>query len=287
LTDKWKQVAAVPRQSKLDRARGEDLEAHRTELEAADKMLTALRLLGEAVDNLALQSQAAARDVESRLLEKERKEEAKKRASSLMRPMTKEELKIVRNAMYGIGPGDEVLARAGSDFVQRSSIQTLQPGQWLNDEVIHHFYLMLSKRDEAMCQQDSSRKRSHFFKSFFFTKLLNEGHSNPDMDGKYEYRNVRRWSKKVPGKDIFNLDKVFFPINEGRMHWICGVADITHKRIHIYDSMGSDGTMYLESILRYLQDEHQDKKGTPLPDIDQWELLMCESDTPRQRNGEY
>lgn len=282
LTSKWKQVAAYPRSSKLGDEHGEDLGAHRTEVEKADNLFS-LRLR-EAVGSLTLQSQAV-RDIEERLLEKEREEEAEKRASSLMRPLTEEEREIVRNAMYGIGPGDEVLARAGSDFVQRSSIQTLQPGQWLNDEVIHHFYLMLSIRDEELCEQDTGKKRSHFFKSFFITKLLNEGHANPDLDGTYEYRNVKRWSKKAPGKDIFNLDKVFFPINEGRMHWLCGVADITNKRVQIYDSMGSNGTHYLGSIFRYLQDEHMDKKKTPLPDIDQWELVECERDTPRQRNG--
>ena len=285
LTDKWKQVAVYPQPSKLDEAPVAEENAYRSALEKADNIFT-LRIT-EAEDSLSALQNKSVKEIEERLLEQEREEEAKKRASSLMRPLTEDEQEVVRTAMYGIGPGDEVLARAGSDFVQRSSIQTLQPGQWLNDEVIHHFYLMLSKRDEEMCQNDPSRKRSHFFKSFFITKLLNEGHSNPAMDGKYEYRNVRRWSKKVPGKDIFKLDKVFFPINQGGMHWLCGVADITNRRVQIYDSMGSSGTLYLESIFQYFQDEHKDKKGSPLPDADKWELITCESDTPRQRNGEF
>jgi Ulp1 family protease len=71
--------------------------------------------------------------------------------------------------------------------------------QWLNDEVIHYFLIMLANRDEEMCRNDPNRKRSHFFKSFFITKLLNEGHANPAMDGKYQYTNVKRWSKQVPG----------------------------------------------------------------------------------------
>jgi sentrin-specific protease 1 len=138
-----------------------------------------------------------------------------------------------------------------------------------------------------MSEQDPSRKRSHFFKSFFLTKLLNEGHSDPAMEGKYEYRNVRRWSKKVPGKDIFKLDKIFFPINQGQMHWLCGVVFIQKKKIKIYDSMGSGGRHYLESVFQYLQDEHMDKNKCPLPDIDEWELVGTTRDTPQQRNGTW
>ena len=150
---------------------------------------------------------------------------------------------------------------------------------------VHYFYVMLSKRDEELFQQDNSRRRCHFFKSFFVTKLLNEGNANPDLDGKYDYKNVKRWSKRVPGKDIFKLDKIFFPINEGRMHWICAVAFMKEKRIQMYDSMGSDGMHYLENLFQYIKDEHKAKKGCDLPNADEWKLVPCERDTPRQRNG--
>ena len=96
---------------------------------------------------------------------------------------------------------------------------------------------MLAKRDEELCRINPDRKRCHFFKSFFMTKLLNEGHA--EKDGEYEYRNVKRWSKKVPGKDIFALDKVFFPINVGEVHWVCACAYIQEKRIQYYDSFVS------------------------------------------------
>jgi hypothetical protein len=286
LTDKWKQVAAVPRPGKLGEGRENDSGAHRTALDKADNMFTLS--LASALDELETIAQnKAVKEVEERMLEQERAEEARQRASALMRPLTYEEQATVRDAMYGIGPGDDVLAQEGPDYVQRSSMQTLQPGQWLNDEVIHHFLLMLSKRDEERCQKDPSKKRCHFFKSFFITKLLNEGHSNPNIEGTYEYRNVKRWSKKVPGKDLSKLDKIVFPINEGRMHWLCAVAFIPQKRIEMYDSMGTSGLLYLESIFRYLQDDYMDKKGSPMPDVDEWKIVTCQRSTPRQRNGKF
>lgn len=56
------------------------------------------------------------------------------------------------------------------------------------------------------------------------------------------------------------------------------------KRIQFYDSMGGDGMYYLKGLLRYVQDEHQAKRGSPLPDVDSWKLVPCTSDTPRQLN---
>ena len=104
---------------------------------------------------------------------------------------------------------------------------------------------------------------------------------------KFEYKRVKRWSKKVPGKDIFKLDKIFFPINQGNMHWVCAVAYMQEKRIQFYDSMGAQGKHYLNHVFNYIKEEHQDKKKAPLPDMDEWKLVGCTSDTPRQGNGTW
>eukprot|EP00548_Thalassiothrix_antarctica_P018930 CAMPEP_0194187994 /NCGR_PEP_ID=MMETSP0154-20130528/53139_1 /TAXON_ID=1049557 /ORGANISM="Thalassiothrix antarctica, Strain L6-D1" /LENGTH=524 /DNA_ID=CAMNT_0038908091 /DNA_START=51 /DNA_END=1625 /DNA_ORIENTATION=- len=204
--------------------------------------------------------------------------EAKKNASKLLRPLTEEESQIVKDAVHGIGPPSDTMAQINNDIVVRESMNRLQPRQWLNDEVIHYFLLMLSKRDETL-----KKERSHFFKSYFMTKLLNEGHAS--LDGKYEYRNVKRWSKKVPGKDLFALNKVLFPINQGNAHWVCAVIYMKDKRIQMYDSLGGSGKMYLEYLFQYLQDEHLDKKKIPLPGKDEWKLVPTQNDTPRQENG--
>jgi hypothetical protein len=285
-TDKWRQVASFPIPSSKLGGDKEEEASYRSSIEKVDTMFI---LRTKEVEKVLEEKRKKkeVQELEERFLEKERQKEARKRASSLMRQLTEEEASLVRASMYGGGPSAEILAESATDTVQRQSIRTLQPGKWLNDEVIHYFYLMLAKRDEDMFKQDPSRKRSHFFKSFFLTKLLNEGHSDPAMEGTYEYRNVKRWSKKVPGKDIFKLDKIFFPINQGQMHWLCGVVFIQKKKIKIYDSMGSGGRHYLESLFQYLQEEHMDKKKCSLPDIDEWELVGTTRDTPQQRNGTW
>ena len=216
-----------------------------------------------------------------RLERLERQEEAESKARSLLRPFTDDETGRVRQAL-GSGDPTEVLCRFDTDYITRQNMQTLRPGCWLSDEVIHFFLAMLAQRDQDLCAADPGRKRSHFFKSFFMTKLLNEGHAT--QSGVYEYRNVKRWSKKVPGKDIFNLDKIVFPINVNRSHWVCVVAFMQEKKIQFYDSMGDDGMEFLQAVFRYIQDEHLDKKKKPLPDVDQWQLVPCTNDTPQQLN---
>jgi sentrin-specific protease 1 len=213
--------------------------------------------------------------------EEKRKKEAEEAAKSLLRPLTDEEHDIVQKALWGKGSPEEILATSATDSVQRHSMHTLRPGEWLNDEVIHYFFSVLAKRDEALSASNPLRKRSHFFMSFFFTKLFDEGCTN-----KYTYSNVKRWSKKVPGKDIFELDKIFIPCNINMMHWTCVMIHMQEKRIQFYDSMGGDGYHYTQGLMRYLKDEWASKRGkAELPDADKWCIVGAEKGVPTQKNG--
>lgn len=219
------------------------------------------------------------REMEERLAKKEQEE--KDAAKKLLRPLTDEENDIVQEALYGDGMPSEKVATSETDSVQRKSMHTLRPCAWLNDEVIHFFLHVLSMRDETLSKKIPGRKRSHFFKSFFFTKLLDEGATNT-----YRYSNVKRWSKKVPGKDIFKLDKIFFVCNISGMHWTCVCAFMTEKRIQFYDSMGGSGHDYVEGVFQYFQDEWKSKHDGEMPDADQWQVNGdTPMGTPKQRNG--
>ena len=74
-------------------------------------------------------------------------------------------------------------------------------------------------------------------------------------------------------------------VNISEMHWAVAVIHITEKRIQFYDSMSGSGERYLEGLMRYLKDEHLAKKGCPLPDEEEWELVESTPDTPQQLNG--
>jgi hypothetical protein len=227
-------------------------------------------------------------NIETDTAKKEREEESAKHAQALLRPLSDAENEIVKEALYGEGSPHDILARLISessrdDFVQRESIQRLRPGMWLNDEVIHYFYMMLANRDAQLVSTspDSSQKRCHFFKSFLMTKLLDEGVTN-----KYTYNNVKRWSKNVPGNDVFGLSKIFIPVNMSNVHWACVAIFLQERRIQFYDSMGGDGMYYMKALLQYLKDEWASmNNGQELPNSTEWRLVSCTSDTPQQKNG--
>jgi hypothetical protein len=142
--------------------------------------------------------------LDEREKQKVRHKEAQKRASSLMQQLSAQDKARLLHAWQDSGLPTDVIVQAGLDSIKRGSIQRLLPGQWLNDEVMNYFWVMLSKRDEEMCSKDPSRKRCHFMKSFFITKLLNVGNSDPTIAGKYDYENVKRWLKLAPGTDTFH-----------------------------------------------------------------------------------
>ncbi|KAL3799204.1 LOW QUALITY PROTEIN: hypothetical protein ACHAW5_007243 [Stephanodiscus triporus] len=244
-------------------------------------------LLDERIERLESELPSTRR-IDEIIAAKEREDmerEARESAMKLMRPLTAEERRIVVDATEGIGPPTEILAKQGADSVQRGSMQTLRPGQWLNDEVINYFLKnCLARRDEKMCARDAGRRRSHFFNSFFVQTMFDEKNNDPKLRGRYNYKNVKRWSKKVPGKDIFNLKYILCPINLDNTHWTSAVIFMEDKRIQYYDSMGGTDRSKLEGLLEYVKDEYRAKNGKEL-DVTEWELVSCTSDTPRQRNG--
>ncbi len=202
-----------------------------------------------------------------------------------IRPLTTEESRIVQEALYGKGEPSEIIASFGSNSVKRESIETCRPGVWLIDEVITYFLKLLSDQDSKICGDNPTRKRSHFFNSFFWQNLFDEKNDDETLRGTYNYEKVRRWSRNVPGGDIFELKHIFLPINHDNFHWTSACIFMEQKVIEYFDSYGCDGQHYLKGLLRYLADEWLSKRGTNL-DTSKWQLLDRSDDIPQQKNGE-
>ena len=197
-----------------------------------------------------------------------------RREPYLMAPLSDEEDKLVWQALHGDGQNSDIIAMAGSESVQRESIQRLRQGIWLNDELVNCYFTLIKQRDAIICQNSPGKLHSRFFNSFFFSNLLENG-SN------YNYENVKTWSKSF---DIFASDKIFVPINIKNKHWSLIVAYMQQQKIQYYDSLGHDGRKLLEAFLRYIEDEHLDKKQVLLPDKKSWKLIPCKNDCPKQEN---
>ncbi|KAI8883210.1 cysteine proteinase [Backusella circina FSU 941] len=146
--------------------------------------------------------------------------------------------------------------------VQFRDLYKLNPGTWLNGEVIN-FYMALLK-DRA----DGSQvvPNVHCFSTYFY-EVLKKDHSR-----------VHRWTKKV---DIFSKDILLVPINENH-HWLLGVIDMRNRRVYVYDSLGKSHPKMLRILWSYLENEHQHKKKAPF-DYRGWERMTLKN-VPQQLN---
>jgi len=191
-------------------------------------------------------------------------------------PLSPDDLSKVQIALGGGNPNDVVVSKYNVDLI-REKIEVLVPREWLNDEIINFYMNMLLERDVEMCKKYTSRTRSHFFNSFFIDRLNDSGRG-------YAYGNVKRWTKKVG--DVFAMDKIFCPVNLNNAHWTLAVIFMQKKQIVYYDSMSGSGKEKLNLLLKWLQDEHKDKKKSPLPNVESWVLSNSpQISTPQQQNG--
>lgn len=208
------------------------------------------------------------------------------RLNNLLLPLSFEDRRLVRRNMFGQGDSAEIVARNGNgDSVQRGSLQTLQPGEELNDEIVNYYLkTCLAARDMELCGLDTSRKRSHFFNSFFLQAMFDERNDNPLLRGIYNYDNVRRMYKNVPGENIFALKYIFIPVNLDNVHWTAIVVSVRNKCIRYFDSLGGTDWDKLHGVRQYLKDEaaRTDQEFN----TDEWTLIPCLHDVPRQLNSE-
>ena len=77
------------------------------------------------------------------------------------------------------------------------------------------------------------------------------------------------------------MDKLFFPVNLGNYHWALAVVYMKEKCITYYDSLGYDGTKYMDGLMKWIVDEA--KKRRVEIEEDKWSANRV--DPPKQTNG--
>lgn len=178
-------------------------------------------------------------------------------------PLTDDQEDLVNHALSAYASKNEVLAKNFGLNITRRDLLTLAGLNWLNDEVINFYMNLIIERGK-----DSSFPKAYAFNTFFYPKLIKDGHSS-----------LRRWTRKV---DIFSYDVIAVPIHLG-MHWCMSIIDLRTKTIKYFDSMGGSNSKCLKSLLNYLVEEHRDKKKSEF-DTSGWKLENMK-DIPQQMNG--
>jgi sentrin-specific protease 1 len=199
-------------------------------------------------------------------------------------PIPDEELRKVREFFNLTKYSHEILTDKFNIDMTEEKLSSLRPYTWLNDEVINFYMCMLQERDEKLCNKSNGdRLSSHFFNSLFMAKLLTNTNEQK-FTGKYDYSQVKRWTKNV---NVFLKNKIFIPLNYNQNHWMMIVVYIREREIHHYDSCGGSGIdKYLKHILRWLKDESNEKYANQyVINNKDWKLIDREANVPKQNNG--
>ncbi len=153
-------------------------------------------------------------------------------------------------------------------YIRMDDLCRLKPRQWLNDNIINYVgEYLIAKRDEQLCKIYPQRKRLHYFIVGFMDFLFNG------------YDAVKGWTKKI---NIFELSKIFCPVNIDNSHWVLCVIFMEKKEIVFYDSFHSKGDKYLNALLDYVEKEAE-RRGNKSFDKKEW---TCKNgDPPKQKNG--
>eukprot|EP00884_Botryococcus_braunii_P022152 jgi/Botrbrau1/8620/Bobra.0196s0017.1 len=197
------------------------------------------------------------------------------------RQFTKQERGLIQGALRG-PPSEDILVthrRSGIDMTRRL-IQCLCPGQWLNDEVMNMYMGLLQERDNRR-RAKGEKPFCHFFNTFFVCKLYQ------DTD-EYNFEGVKGWTRakklKLAGQAstcVLDVDRIMVPVHLPG-HWVSAVIDMAHQCVIYLDSMGGRERGIPNALLRWVADEHRDKRGIDL-DVSQWSIEY--KTVPTQRNG--
>jgi len=183
-------------------------------------------------------------------------------------------------------PNEAVLRHEGSKVcLMGNDLSRLNPGCWLNDEIINLYMRLLQERDTRLHAEGKEKYPScHFFNSFFLSKLYKD-------TGSYDYESVRRWT--APGrlkaigqtrKSILDCEKIIIPVNQSNVHWVLAVIDLKNKRFEYFDSLYGEDDACLDFLSQYLMDEFKNKRNEERPDILEWPKVYPKS-IPKQVNG--
>ena len=139
-----------------------------------------------------------------------------------------------------------LVEKKGFPIFHGKTFNRLRKDQWLNDEIINFYMLLLQERDTELCRLKggNDRHRAMFFSSFFFQQLL-----NPTTMA-YDFSAVARWTKY----DVFLVKRLYFPLNYNS-HWTLFTVDINLRLIRYYDPMSGEANSHANILKRWLLDE--------------------------------
>jgi sentrin-specific protease 1 len=185
--------------------------------------------------------------------------------------------------------GEPALVVPGYRHLLTLNMATLNPGGWLDDEVINQFIDFIIEEQQETCTSVI------VFSTMFFTSLQRWKNTYNDLmrlelvdDGSINFEDAKLYVRRGRVGERVNITTgdahhILIPINITNNHWVLSDVCIPDKSISYLDGMqGSDYTRRLEQILLWLEKEFE-RKGAPFNKAE-WKFVH-RSDIPMQRNS--
>ena len=140
--------------------------------------------------------------------------------------------------------------------ISRKSLNRLLTNDWLDDETINYMFQLFNIRSHILSNHFQDY-HDWFMCSYFTSYLLGKGADeyNPDA--------VHKWLKRSPFPNLFTkYNRIFFPINFAKYHWMLVMADFSCNEIVSFDSLQGKKYPWMESpcdrILQFFTDYAQE-----------------------------
>jgi len=172
--------------------------------------------------------------------------------------------------------------------ITREAFQVLHENEWLGDIIINAYLKVLNNST-----QHPDSLNVHWWNTYFFAKLYKNEQCN--------YSSVKRWIRKVKGRNIFDKDLMLVPVHKNGNHWVLIAANMKAKSITFYDSMvdiysGKGGARWesysqealgmMKCVAEYIDELAKAKDVTPAPLAKEtWDLSIPTQGVPQQKNG--
>ena len=192
--------------------------------------------------------------------------------------------------------GSRIVKIRGVDF-KRLLLDHKPYFGWLNDELMNAYISLLQMRNLSRCRKNPNHESVLFMGTFFFQQLAYTGFK---FQFKYTYR-IRQLrfekfqERNLPFRNIFQCDKMIFPVNVGGIHWACGCINFRERTLELYDSLRYDDgfTCHAFKCMKQLlcdewrtrvADNHVDLDWDFNFDLSDWKHVTFESIYPKQGN---
>ena len=167
-------------------------------------------------------------------------------------------------------------------YITVEETQTLGVQKFVNDSILHFAWKQFSEQHASLSH---GTLRVAFFPSFFFTRLLDEGHTR-----RYRYNPVSKWSRRILGDrlSVLDYDLIVF-LRHKSLHWWIYVMFPKKKHLEGIDCFGVNGNFDadIKYLWRWLNDDLHFHSGLEEPlNRKDWVFNCGRSPgMPRQQNG--